>query len=227
MDAPEATRPAATGPAPAGILINSWLAEDLHAGPGDVLTLTYYVVGPGRTLQTRRRDFRVRGVVKMQGPARDPDLMPAFPGLADVRNCRDWKPGVDIDLKRIRPKDEDYWNRFRGTPKAFVTLRSARRMWANRFGDLTAVRFPRRGRTPKELARKILQRLEPSGLGLVFRPVRRRALAAAKQALDFGQLFIGFSMFLIASAVLLTGLLFVLGVQQRCGEVGVLLAKLA
>ena len=45
--------------------------------------------------------------------------MPAFPGLADVDNCRDWKPGIPVDLDKIRPKDEQYWNEHRGTPKAF------------------------------------------------------------------------------------------------------------
>jgi hypothetical protein len=39
-----------------------------------------------------------------------------------------------------------------------------------------------------------------------------------------GQLFLGFSMFLIAAAALLTGLLFSLSVQQRWGELGLLLA---
>ena len=60
----------------------------------------------------------------MQGPAIDPDLMPDFPGLADADNCRDWDKGIPIDLDKIRKVDEDYWDKFKGTPKAFITLRA-------------------------------------------------------------------------------------------------------
>src|SRR5439155_26094566 len=60
--------------------------------------------------------------------------------------------------------------------------------------------------------------------GLYFRPVREQALAASSQAIDCGQLFLGFSLFLIAAALLLTALLFTLGVEQRTEEVGILLA---
>ena len=43
-------------------------------------------------------------------------------------------------------------------------------------------------------------------------------------ASDFGGLFIGLSFFLVAAALILMGLLFVFGVEQRAGEVGTLLA---
>ena len=55
----------------------------------------------------------------MDDPACDPKLMPAFPGLADVNNCRDWKPGVPVNLDKIRPKDEQYWNEHRGHTQGF------------------------------------------------------------------------------------------------------------
>ena len=61
-------------------------------------------------------------------------------------------------------------------------------------------------------------------VGLVFQPVKADGLAAAAGSTDFSALFIGFSLFLIASAVLLVGLLFRLGVEQRASEIGVLLA---
>ena len=41
------------------ILINSWLAEDLKAGVGDALELTYLVFGPMRKLEERKSSFRV------------------------------------------------------------------------------------------------------------------------------------------------------------------------
>ena len=42
--------------------------------------------------------------------------------------------------------------------------------------------------------------------------------------MDFGMLFLGFSLFLIVAALLLTALLFTFGVEQRREEIGVLIA---
>lgn len=202
--------------------VNSWLAEDLGVGPGSELTLSYYVVGPRRGLEERSARFRIREVLPVPGPAADPDLMPPFPGVAEAENCRDWKPGIPIDLARIRVRDEQYWDTYRGAPKAYLSLAAGQRLWENRFGNLTAVRYPPTG-DPETVALCIRQSLNPAMLGLFFHPVRAQAEAAGN-SLDFGQLFLGFSFFLIVSALLLTALLFALGVEQRSEEVGVLLA---
>ncbi len=205
------------------VVINSWLGDDLHAKPGDALEMTYFVIGSTRRLVEQTSRFRIRDIVPLAGHAVDPALMPDFPGVADVDNCRDWKPGMPIDLKKIRPKDEDYWKKYRGTPKAFITLAAGQKIWANRFGDLTAIRVP--GPVAgNEVEKAILSDLNPADFGLVFRPVLEEALKASEQGLDFGQLFLGLSFFLIAAAVLLMGLLFVFGIEQRAGQVGLLLA---
>jgi len=208
------------------ILINTWLADDLDAAVGDRLTLTYYVPGEGGRITTASATFRVGGVVPMEGPADDDTLMPAFPGVSDTEDCRQWEPGVPIDLARIRDKDEAYWDAHGGTPKAFLTLSAGRRIWANRFGDATAIRFVGGADQAYEDAvrRALRRRLDPASLGLYFEPVRERARASASQALDFGQLFLGLSGFLMAAALVLTGLLLAFSAQQRAGETGALLA---
>jgi ABC-type antimicrobial peptide transport system permease subunit len=205
------------------IAVNAWLAEDLQAKAGDDLELAYFVTGPGRALEERRSRFRVRAVVPLEGAAADRELMPDFPGVSDVDTCREWKPGIPVKLDRIRKQDEAYWKERRGTPKAFVSLAAGRGMWRNRFGDLTSVRYPLRPGIRGEVE-SALRRLDPAALGLAFRPVREEALAAAAQGQDFGGLFLGFSFFLILAALLLTGLLFTLGVEQRSEEAGILMA---
>ena len=208
------------------ILLNTWLADDLAAETGNEVTLTYYVPGEGGRIDTATATFRVGGIVPIEGPAADATLMPPFPGVSEKADCREWEPGVPIDLERIRDKDEAYWDAHGGTPKAFLTLAAGRRIWANRFGDATAVRFV--GGSDEARAEAIREwlreRLDPASLGLVVEPVRARAEAAAGQALDFGQLFLSLSMFLIAAALVLTGLLFAFSAQQRAGETGILLA---
>ena len=199
------------------ITINEWLADDLGAGVGDELTLRYFVINERRELAERTAAFRVRAVAPLRA---DPSWLPDFPGLADAGNCRDWDPGIPLVLERIRPKDEDYWNRYRGTPKAFVTLAAGQRLWSNRFGNLTTVRYPAGMRVEPALRAS----LDPSAFGLVFEPVRDRALRASRQSLDFGQLFLGLSLFLIIAALLLTAMLFVFHLEQRHLEAGLLRA---
>jgi len=206
------------------ILINQWLADDLGTKPGDELKLTCYVLGETRRLEERSNSFRVRAILPLTGPAADPDLMPDFPGIAKASNCRDWDAGFAIDTGRIRDKDEQYWRDFRGTPKAFVTLAAGQWMWKNRFGNLTAVRYPRAGNSVDGLAKTLRAALNPAWFGLSLQPVRQQALAAANQSQDFGGLFLGFSFFLIIAALLLMGLLFQFGIEQRAAEVGTLLA---
>ena len=70
----------------------------------------------------------------------------------------------------------------------------------------------------------LLTKLDPAQVGLTFEPVRDQALAAARESMDFGQLFIGFSFFLIAAALLLMAMLFVFNLEQRSEETGLLLA---
>jgi putative ABC transport system permease protein len=204
------------------IIINEWLARDLRAGAGDKLRLTYYRLGSRRNLEELSSDFRVKAVVPLRGIYADKDLLPDFPGLAGEANCRDWKPGIPIDLDKIRDKDEDYWDDYGGTPKAFVTLAVAQRMWANRFGNVTSVRFS--GLKKDDVQKNLKKALDPSRLGFVFRDLKEEGLRASSQSVSFAQLFLGLSFFIIIAALLLTSLLFVFNTENRAEENGLFLA---
>jgi putative ABC transport system permease protein len=210
------------------ILINEWLADDLQAKTGDSLQLSYYVVDSGSHLIERTNSFRVRAVVPIRGVFADRTLMPEFPGIAKAESTHDWDTGFPMSYT-IRDKDEAYWRQYRGTPKAFVTPAAGQAMWANRFGNLTAIRYevPTNSfaSSYRDAAyRNLLANLNPADFGLQFQPVRTQALQAAAQSQDFGQLFLGFSFFLVLSALLLMALLFQFGLEQRLAEVGTLLA---
>ena len=206
------------------IVLTDWLAEDLAAKIGDEIHLTYFVMGPQRTLEEASRSFRVHAIVPLKGPCADKELMPDFPGMKDAPDCRSWQVGFQLDYTRIRDKDEKYWDEYQGAPKAFVTLKAAQDMWRNRFGEYTAVRYPLIDGKKARVATHLLENLLPADVGLGFQPVREQALAASTQAMDFGGLFIGFSFFLIVAALLLMGLLFQFGIERRSGEVGTLLS---
>lgn len=206
------------------IIINRWLADDLQVGTGDKLEMSYYVMGPGRNLQEKTSGFRVRRIVPLEGQAADRELMPDYPGLAESENCRDWKPGLPIDFDRIRPQDEEYWDKYRGTAKAFVTLSAGQKMWANRFGNLTAVRYPLSNNARDRITQALKNKIDSKEVGLFFQPVAERAQSSAQEATDLGTLFLSLSIFLIVAALGLTGLLFVFGTEQRQEETATLMA---
>ena len=59
---------------------------------------------------------------------------------------------------------------------------------------------------------------------MTFLPVKAQGLAASAGTTPFEALFLGFSFFLIAAAVMLIALLFQLGIEQRASELGTLAA---
>ncbi len=211
------------------ILVNEWAASDLGLKAGDAIDVSFFQVGSGGALSTGYSAFRLKGILPIAGLAGDPTLAPEFPGIQDAENMADWNPPFPINLNLIRPKDEAYWDIYRGTPKAFVSEAVGRKLWRSRFGDLTSIRVAAAPDKDLQLTRiefekRFLQEYTPAQAGLIFRPVKEQGLQASEGATDFGMLFIGFSLFLIVSAALLVGLLFRLGVEQRAVEVGVLLS---
>jgi ABC-type lipoprotein release transport system permease subunit len=210
------------------MLVNEWLAADLGVGPGDTVQIAYYLPDTGTQLMERTNRFRVRGVVPIAGPYADRSVMPEFPGLTHAESTRDWDAGFKL-VHPIRDKDEAYWKKYRGTPKAFIRLAAGQRLWSNRFGRLTSIRFPATSSgdsasDAEGIRATVLSNLSPAAVGLRVEAVRDQALRAAAEGQDFGELFIGFSFFLILSALILTGMLFAFGVEQRREEVGTLLA---
>jgi ABC-type lipoprotein release transport system permease subunit len=123
----------------------------------------------------------------------------------------------------MRDKDQAYWEKYRGTPKAFVNLKVGQEMWGNRWGNVTSIRWPA-GTDRAQIERELLEKLTPEMLGFQFIPLREQALAATNAPVDFGELFVSFSFFLIIAAGVLTGMLFVFSLEQRNAEVGLLLA---
>ena len=217
---------AAAGAAPR-IVLNTWAARDLAAFPGDRLTMEYYVwEEPGR-LATRTAAFEVGGIVPIETGSRD--LAPAYPGISNTSSVSEWDPPFPLDLRRVRPIDEDYWNRYRTTPKAFVDLETARALWGSRYGSLTSIRVPAASGQPAEAAvaqvrASLHGAIDAESFGLSVRDIRSEGLAASQGATDFGEYFLYFSFFLVVSALLLVVLFFKLGVEQRVREVGLLRA---
>ncbi len=206
------------------ITITQWLADDQQLVIGSELEVKYFVVGLGRELRQQSAKFKVAGILPMEHPMVTKAWTPEFPGVSDVDNCRDWEPGIPMDMKAIRDKDEEYWDEFKGTPKGFISLAAGQKLWANRFGNLTAIRMPDEGQTAEAKSNMLALRLNLSDIGLVPRDFKADASAAAQGSVDFGGLFIGLSMFLIAAALVFAALLFLFTLERRASQIGLLLA---
>jgi ABC-type antimicrobial peptide transport system permease subunit len=213
------------------IVLVDWKESPLGVRPGDRITLTYFEPEMEGRLEEKTATFRLHSLMPMDQAWRlnQPELSPEFPGITDKLDIRDWNPPFPYDNTRIQSRDERYWEEYRTTPKAFVTMATAQRLWGSRFGRLTSMRFrhPTRDLTKvaDDFRAQLLEHLKPEQGGLVFESIRRRSLESSAGASDFGGLFLGFSFFLIAAALLLVGLLVRLNLDRRASEIGLLLAS--
>jgi ABC-type lipoprotein release transport system permease subunit len=199
------------------ILLTDWAARDLNAKQGHEVTLEYYLWDPSGRLLTQRARFRVAGIVPVDPT--DRELAPEYPGISDADSLADWDPPFPIDLSKVRPIDEQYWDKYRATPKAYISLDAGQKLWRTRYGAVTSIRT-----SPHFSPEKLRDAIDPLTAGLAINNVRAEALAASRGATDFGEYFIYFSFFLVVSALLLAGLFFRFGVEQRMDQVSTLRA---
>ncbi len=210
------------------IAINDWLAEDLVVTVGDSVTLKYKVVGDTGELPELTRTATICGIVKLAGAGADPGLTPYVAGISDAEDPTKWREPFPLKKDRITQRDRDFWKPYRTTPKVFWHLSAAEELFKSRYGNRTSLRIaPPAGVTPTDFVKTFeaawLAGLDSNVTGLAVEPVKLQGLMAARGTTDFTGLFIGFSLFLIASALLLVSLLFRLGLEGRSREFGVLL----
>ena len=185
-----------------GIIVNEWLADDLDAKEGDTLTVRWYSPDPRNRLMEEKMDFIVSNVVRMQGIWSDSLLMPEFPGIAGSESCTDWDAGVEIDMDLIRRKDEDYWNRYAGTPKAFISYEKGKELWAGNFGPATLIRF-KEDISENTIRENLAGLIDPYKSGFTISDLPLESVKAASQSVDFSTLFLGLGFFIILSAFIL------------------------
>ena len=211
------------------IVLNSWAAEDLEAKVGDQILVTYYEpeTTHGNLREAEPLRLRLKAIAPLSDAGgkptavADPTLTPELPGVTDQQSISEWDLPFEL-VETIRSQDEDYWDAYSTTPKAFVSLVLAERLWHTRWGTVSALRLSRAD--VEQVGDELAKAVDPAQLGLRWLPVKLQGLQAAAGTTPFEGLFLGFSFFLMASAVLLIALLFRLGIEGRAAEVGVLAA---
>ncbi|GHU88681.1 hypothetical protein FACS1894155_04020 [Bacteroidia bacterium] len=176
------------------VILSDYAAQRLHAKLGDSIRLTFFVSGDLKTLHEDSTVCRVAGIVSMDELFTDKTLSADFPGLSDVENCTDWDSDMPIDMGLITKEDEDYWDKYRSTPKAIVAFNAVAGKWSNAYGCATALRIPEK---------PDMSGLDPSMTGIQLIHPKEYGLNAAKNGIDFASLFLSLGIFIIFSAVLL------------------------
>ena len=215
------------------VILNEFLATDLQAKVGDRINFTYHTIGSRGELPELERSVTVRGIVAMKGAAVDRTLTPEVKGITDVDSLADWDQPFPMDLDAVTPRDDEYWNSYKATPKLFMPLKTAIKLWPSRYGSLTSLRIAQKKvnltesqqslqTLNEQFSQNLLRHLNAAEVGLQFQPVKAIGLLAASGTTPFAGLFFGFSMFLIIAAMILIGLLFRLGIEQRVRDLGLL-----
>ena len=209
------------------IFLNEWTANDLEANIGDAIELTWF--DPNDVTKTRSHLFRLDGILPMNGMGADANLVPEVKGVTDEIAIAAWTPPFPFDAKKIRKQDEDYWDKHRAAPKAFVPLFIGQTLWGTRFGNVTTFVDPPPTHPnplpPGEGNAKIpFPNFLPAVFGLHFVPLKAQGLAASAGTTPFSVLFLSFSFFIIASALMLVLMLFRLSVEMKARQIGIRLA---
>ena len=173
------------------IILSDYAANRLHVGVGDSVRMAYFIARDMKNLETKEQIFRVRAVEPLSAFIGDSLLTADFPGLTNVERCSDWDSDLPIKMDHIHKRDEDFWYKYRQTPKAIVAYDAVRADWSNSFGTATALRI---GNTPTP----ITQHLSP----MVIHP-REQGMFLANSGTDFSSLFMALGFFIILSAILL------------------------
>ncbi len=184
------------------IILTDWIASDLGVKEADTIMVTWYSPDPSNRLVEIDNKFTVSQIVDMKSLWSDSLLMPEFPGIAGSESCSDWDAGVSIRMDRIRQKDEDYWNLYRGTPKAFISYKKGEELWGNNFGPATSIRFSS-GIAEDEIRLRLTGTLDPFKAGFFITDMRRHSSKAASESVDFSTLFLSLGFFIILSAAIL------------------------
>ena len=211
------------------IVLNTWAADDLGVEVGDRIAITYYSVTAEEEYITETVVFRLKGILPIEGIAADRDIIPEFPGIHDTADMSEWESPFPIDYTLVRDKDETYWDEYGATPKAFIPLEIGKRLWKNRFGDLTTLRMGTAPNTDIQTTRtrfetEFLKKIQPEPVGFQFLSLQAEGLQASSGATDFGMLFSSLSIFIILAVAWLVEIFFRIGVEQRSREIGILQA---
>lgn len=181
--------------APDEAILSDYTARRLGVRVGDKVSLSYFTAGDWKNLSTDSVSLRVGRIVPLEELVADKSLSAEFPGLSDVERCTEWDSDLPLDMDLITDEDEEYWSRYRQTPKMLLPYEAVAADWSDDYGSATAIRIDNEDVK--------LDALDPSIFGVQVIHPQQASMAAAEQGVDFAALFLALGCFIVASALLL------------------------
>ncbi|MEE2968467.1 MAG: ABC transporter permease [Verrucomicrobiota bacterium] len=221
------------------VVIHHWLSDDIKKGGldtrvGDTINISYFSVINTREFttvgdqldengledQSDKRELEIKSIIPSDNPGLRIKWVPEFPGLKTAKTLSSWESGLPLNTKNIRPQDEEYWDKYRATPKMFLPIDLAKTYWGNRFGKTTSILVSQLN--SENFHDLISPILKVTDLGMQIRQPHKEAEQSVSNALDFGSLFASLSGFLILAALLLSLMLCLFAVESRTTQLGAL-----
>jgi ABC-type lipoprotein release transport system permease subunit len=222
------------------IIINNQTAEFLDVKVGDIIELNYMVLDRLYVPRNISVEFQVKYIVDMEGKAKDRWLMPDFPGIDTELDLEplDWDTLYYINRTTVENLkggfENKYWLKYRGTPKAYITLDKAKSLWQNDFGDLTGYKIYydeasfSEGYNAKAFISDIEvildEEIEYGDAGITINQVKREGFESAEALEIFPQMFLAFGAIIIAAGAIFVVNMMVTIVYNRRRELGILRA---
>ena len=180
---------------PDEIILSDYAARRLNVRLNDSISVSYFVSRQFKTLIVDSVLLKVGKIVPLEDLQADNSLKAEFPGLSNVERCTDWNSDLPINMSLITDEDEDYWNKYKNTPKAIVPYSALAPRWANAYGSATALHIDSSANRLNDLEYEMfdIQLIYPRETGII----------AAKSGVDFSSLFLSLGFFIIISATML------------------------
>ncbi|MDR0295367.1 MAG: FtsX-like permease family protein, partial [Prevotellaceae bacterium] len=179
---------------PNEIILSDYAAKRLNTKLGDTISISYFVSRQFKTLIEDTVSLKVGKIVPLKDLQSDNTLVAEFPGLSNVDRCTDWNSDLPINMNLISDEDENYWRKYKNTPKAIVPYSTLASRWGNAYGSATALQVNDTNR---------LNDLRPEMFDIQLIYPRETGITAAKLGVDFASLFLSLGFFIIISAAML------------------------
>ncbi len=208
------------------IIITDYTEGKLGARVGDTVSLNFTVYDSMYSPVYITANFTVKYVIKVEGKAYDPDIMPPIPGIRGTSSCGEWDPPwVTIDKqKELTNDDLFYWQNFGGTPKAYITLDKAQALWSNDLGNLTTIKVKvANSQQSAPVVGAFLNSTFVAGdAGLTISPAKQSGIESAEGTQLLTETFLAFGFIVIISGIILEGTMVASMMEGRRKEIATL-----
>lgn len=183
------------------VVLNDEVAKQLGAKVGDQVNLDMILARPDGSSGVQPLTLKVAGIDPIGAELFVSEVTTEIAGMTSAQRLNDWHAPFPVDMTKVTPADEEYWEKHRATPKAIIADSVMQQLWdASGFeGGRAATSIVLQGSISPEQTAAAAIAADPQWKPL---DLRRQALAAGQGSSDFTGLFVAMSSFMVVGAIL-------------------------